>query len=107
MIGFAPAKINLGLFITGKRPDGFHALESCFWPVQWQDVLEVHKRPEPGLALRVSGIPIPGATDDNLSIARIPCSTIAIQLAALMPTYSKPCPWERDWEVEAAMPCAC
>ena len=66
MIGFAPAKINLGLFITGKRPDGFHALESCFWPVQWQDVLEVHKRPEPGLALRVSGIPIPGATDDNL-----------------------------------------
>lgn len=66
MIGFAPAKINLGLFITGKRPDGFHALESCFWPVQWQDVLEVHKRPEPGLALRVSGIPIPGAADDNL-----------------------------------------
>ena len=66
MIGFAPAKINLGLFITGKRSDGFPSLESCFLPIQWQDVIEVHKRTEPGLTLQVSGIPIPGATEDNL-----------------------------------------
>ena len=39
MIGFAPAKINLGLFVTGKRADGFHDLQSAFWPVGWNDVI--------------------------------------------------------------------
>lgn len=66
MIGFAPAKINLGLFVTEKRPDGFHDLESVFCPIPWNDVLEVHPREEPGLHLKLSGIPIPGNPDENL-----------------------------------------
>ncbi len=31
------AKINLGLFITGKRPDGYHTLETVFAPIDWYD----------------------------------------------------------------------
>lgn len=66
MIGFAPAKINLGLFVTGKRSDGYHDLESAFWPVGWNDVIEVHRKEEAGLDLTVSGLTIDGEPANNL-----------------------------------------
>ncbi len=40
MITFPHAKINLGLYITGKRADGFHNIESIFYPVPLYDALE-------------------------------------------------------------------
>ncbi len=42
MISFANAKINLGLLITEKRLDGYHNLETVFYPVKLYDVLELH-----------------------------------------------------------------
>ncbi len=33
----APAKLNLGLRITGRRPDGYHELSSLFWPLDVYD----------------------------------------------------------------------
>lgn len=55
MIGFVNAKINLGLNITGKRKDGYHNLETVFYPVglyngtplnpqPFNDILEIHLR---------------------------------------------------------------
>ena len=41
MILFAPAKINLGLQVKSKRPDGFHEIESCLYPIPFYDVLEL------------------------------------------------------------------
>lgn len=41
MLVFPNAKINLGLFITSKREDGFHNLESLFYPIPLCDELEV------------------------------------------------------------------
>ena len=41
MVVFPNAKINIGLFVTGKRPDGFHNLETVFYPVGLSDVLEI------------------------------------------------------------------
>ena len=41
MLTFPNAKINLGLNITEKRPDGYHNLETVFYPVPIEDALEI------------------------------------------------------------------
>jgi len=41
MISFPNAKINLGLYITDLRPDGYHNLETIFYPIRLEDALEV------------------------------------------------------------------
>jgi 4-diphosphocytidyl-2-C-methyl-D-erythritol kinase len=40
MISFPKAKINLGLQVIEKRPDGFHNIETIFYPVSLSDALE-------------------------------------------------------------------
>lgn len=66
MISFPNAKINIGLNITDKRPDSYHNLESCFYPVQWRDILEII--PSKELKFTSSGISIPGNEEKNLCI---------------------------------------
>lgn len=66
MLAFPNAKINIGLNITEKRPDGFHNIESCFYPVDWCDALEM--LPSEKTSFRSSGISIPGNPDDNLCL---------------------------------------
>lgn len=68
MICFPNAKINLGLSITEKRTDGFHNIESVFYPVGWNDALEVieNKSANTDFNLHLSGLPISGSTQDNL-----------------------------------------
>ena len=66
MIVFPNAKINIGLRVTGKRSDGFHELESVFYPINWKDVLEIQEADKFGFVL--SGIDIPGDSSDNLCI---------------------------------------
>lgn len=66
MVAFPNAKINIGLNIIEKRKDGYHNLNSCFYPVRWEDVLEVIKAPISKFTS--SGIPIPGALSDNLCL---------------------------------------
>lgn len=68
MICFPNSKINLGLTITEKRSDGFHNIESVFYPVGWNDALEVieNKSTNTDFILHLSGLPISGSTTDNL-----------------------------------------
>lgn len=42
MVLFANAKINIGLHIVSKRPDGFHNLETIFYPVGLSDIIEIN-----------------------------------------------------------------
>lgn len=64
MISFPNAKINIGLNITEKRPDGFHNLETIFLPVGWKDVLEFAEADE--VKFTSSGIKIDGDPEHNL-----------------------------------------
>lgn len=66
MIQFANAKINIGLHILGKRTDGFHDLETVFYPIPLFDVVEVIESGDIGF--ESSGLPIPGGIMDNLCI---------------------------------------
>ncbi|WP_462319579.1 4-(cytidine 5'-diphospho)-2-C-methyl-D-erythritol kinase [Marinilabilia sp.] len=70
MVVFPNAKINLGLFITEKRPDGFHNLETAFYPVKgFNDILEViENRDSEKDILNTSGIPTDAKQEDNLVI---------------------------------------
>jgi len=66
MISFPNAKINLGLHITEKRPDGFHNLETVFFPVNWSDGLEFVEAKE--FQFTTSGITISGDPELNLVV---------------------------------------
>jgi 4-diphosphocytidyl-2-C-methyl-D-erythritol kinase len=67
MIVYPNAKINIGLNIIEKRNDGFHNLESCFFPISLSDILEI--LPSEGkTTFQSSGIPIPGNPEENLCV---------------------------------------
>ncbi|HEY5824615.1 MAG TPA: 4-(cytidine 5'-diphospho)-2-C-methyl-D-erythritol kinase [Cyclobacteriaceae bacterium] len=66
MVSFPPCKINLGLNILSRRPDGFHDLETVFYPIPWTDVLEII--PSSKLSFQSSGNIIPGREEDNLCL---------------------------------------
>lgn len=64
MIVFPNAKINIGLYVTEKRADGFHNLESAFFPTNWTDILEI--TPQETFEFSASGLPISGNIESNL-----------------------------------------
>ncbi len=70
MLSFPNAKLNLGLYVTARRPDGYHELETVFLPLPWADVLEVLPAPKGQAApnLTLTGRPIPGDAATNLCI---------------------------------------
>lgn len=63
MLYFSPAKINLGLFVTGKREDGYHNLESLFLPIALYDAVEL--TPADKNEITIYGAEIPGDSSKN------------------------------------------
>lgn len=73
MIIFPIAKVNLGLNVVERRPDGYHNLQTVFYPVGIQDALEIFPMAEdfPSEAdcdIKVSNIPIEGDEQRNLVV---------------------------------------
>ncbi|MBI1267071.1 MAG: 4-(cytidine 5'-diphospho)-2-C-methyl-D-erythritol kinase [Cryomorphaceae bacterium] len=66
MIRFASSKINIGLRVTEKRPDGFHNIESIFYPIPLNDVMEAVPATTDDLSLQTEGIHIDGDVKQNL-----------------------------------------
>ena len=58
------AKINLGLYVTERRPDGYHNLETIFYPIPLCDDLEIEPAAEESFVLE--GLPVAGDPADNL-----------------------------------------
>ncbi|MES2778996.1 MAG: 4-(cytidine 5'-diphospho)-2-C-methyl-D-erythritol kinase [Bacteroidota bacterium] len=70
MICFPNIKINLGLHVINRRTDGFHNIETVFYPVKLADVLEIieaETRTEQ-ITFTSSGLPIDGNAADNLIV---------------------------------------
>lgn len=66
MIVYPIAKINLGLLVTEKRPDGFHNIETVFYPVPIQDALEVVKSDT--FSIAITGIDLKEDFEKNLVV---------------------------------------
>ena len=73
MILFPNAKINLGLQIISKRPDGYHNISTLFYPAPIFDILEIVKSSDKKTSISVSGI-----------------DTMTMIICALKPTISWP-----------------
>jgi 4-diphosphocytidyl-2-C-methyl-D-erythritol kinase len=61
----APAKLNLFLHITGRRPDGYHLLQSVFMLVDWCDTLHFETRTDGRISREDTGIELP---EDDLVV---------------------------------------
>ena len=70
MVCFPNCKINLGLRILDKREDGFHNLETIFYPVLLNDGLEIinNSTSNDPIEFTQSGLSIDGIVEDNLSV---------------------------------------
>lgn len=69
MIAFPNCKINLGLQVLQKRRDGFHNIETVFYPIPLKDVLEItpaQNAQQP--AIHMYGVPLNGEASDNICI---------------------------------------
>ena len=71
----APAKLNLFLHITGRRPDGYHLLQSVFMLIDWCDTLHFEKHSD-GLISR-----------EDLSVA-LPAQDLITRAASLLQKHS-------------------
>ena len=95
MITFPNAKINIGLQVTERRPDGYHNLDTVFYPIPLYDALEVieAKGAEYDCRLHLSGVEIAGDPDTNLVVrayrllaANYPLPSVDIYLHKHIPT---------------------
>lgn len=66
MVVFPNAKINIGLNIIQRLPNGYHEIESCMYPIGWKDILEII--PSKKFSFQHSGLEIEGETEKNLCV---------------------------------------
>lgn len=92
MIRFPNAKINLGLRIVSRRPDGYHNIETVFYPIRLCDALEIVPAEGGETELSLSGIVIDGESRDNLVMkawrrlsSRFPLPPVSIFLHKVIP----------------------
>jgi 4-diphosphocytidyl-2-C-methyl-D-erythritol kinase len=69
MVSFPNCKINIGLNIVGKRADGFHNLETVFYPIGIKDAIEIiETQSEDDISFTSSGNVVNVSDDDNLCV---------------------------------------
>lgn len=71
MLTLPCAKINIGLYVTAKRPDGYHDLQTVFYPIPLWDQLEINvldEKERKPFELRIGGKPVEGNPEKNLVV---------------------------------------
>lgn len=95
---FPPAKINLGLNIVGKRPDGYHNLETVFYPLHdVTDILDVdvvEDGANGAVQLSLSGNPVDGDPEKNLVVKAYRVLAEQFQLPAMKINLTKRIPMQ-------------
>jgi 4-diphosphocytidyl-2-C-methyl-D-erythritol kinase len=96
MVVFPGAKINIGLYVTNRRNDGYHDIETFFYPIGFSDILEVVPNGEakPGnIEIALSGLPVEGDSANNLVVKayrlmnqKIPVPSVKVFLHKCIPT---------------------
>ena len=97
IINFFPnAKINIGLYVVEKRPDGYHNLETIFYPLPLCDELIVEE--QNGLnhscVLEVEGISVTTHPEDNLIVKAYRLLEKDFSLGNTAVYLRMPCNWE-------------
>lgn len=87
----APAKLNLFLHLTGRRPDGYHQLQTLFQFVDWCDWLTVRRRADGRITLSADQVPVP--SEKNL-----------VWQAAQALKAATGTPWGADLVLEKVLP---
>lgn len=93
MISYPNAKINLGLSVVEKRPDGYHNIETVFYPIPFCDILEILPAVSDVPSFTASGLTIPGPPDQNICLKAINllsahCSPLTVHLHKQIPSGS-------------------
>lgn len=101
MVVFPNAKINLGLNVVARRADGYHNIETVFYPITLCDALEV--LPADALSLQFLGMPVPGACNDNLVVRAFRLLQRDFSLPEVAITLLKKSRWVRDLAAVRAM----
>ncbi len=73
MVSFPKAKINLGLTISDRRADGFHNIETIFYPVGFCDAMEIVESTD-GMEtdlLTITGLTLSSRNEDNLVLRAV------------------------------------
>jgi len=86
----APAKLNLFLHVVGKRPDGYHLLQSVFVLIDWMDTLHFELRADGRLARHDHG-------------AELPAEDLCLRAARLLQQHTG-CPLGADITLEKRVP---
>jgi 4-diphosphocytidyl-2-C-methyl-D-erythritol kinase len=68
MISFPNAKINIGLNIVARRADGYHELETLFFPIGWKDALEFIENGTGKVTFANSGLAIDAPAEQNIVV---------------------------------------
>jgi len=68
MICFPNVKINLGLHVLSKRADGYHNIETVFYPVDMCDALEIVAAKDGKTTFTQTGIPVDGNSENNIVV---------------------------------------
>lgn len=98
MITYPNAKINLGLNIVSKRPDGYHNLETVFYPIPLCDTLSVEAmpagtQPQSDYLFNIEGTPVDCAPEKNLVIKAFRLLQSEYQLAPIQISMRKDIPF--------------